>query len=260
MSNHFGKTSKLMIKAGLRNNQTVLEDVYFTAPFKVMKPFYENQDFMTIMCLTASAGIMEGDEQEFEVLVQEGAKLEFVSQSYEKIHKMNGGSAQRIAELYVGKEAYLYYNPLPTLPFKDSAFTSKLKVHLEDTTSKFMLKEILSAGRCARGELFQYRYYHNYIEIKAGDELIYVDNTKLHPESMSLDSLGMYEQYTHFGTLLLCHIPKEASWFQEVRTLLDRTPHLEGGITQINATTSIIRVLGCQAAQVEDILDKLLII
>ena len=260
MNNKFGKTSKLMIKAGLKEHQTVLEDVSFTAPFKIMKPFYENQDFMTIMCLTASAGIMEGDEQELTIFVNEGAKLEFVSQSYEKIHKMDGGFARRNAQLYVGKDAFLYYNPLPTLPFKDSAFTSKLKVHLENSTSRFILKEVLSAGRCARGELFHYRYYHNYIEIEEGDQLIFVDNTKFEPQHMSLDSLGMYEGYTHLGTLLLCHIPKALTWFEEVRHLLDATPNIEGGVTQMNASTLVVRLLGYQAAQIEDILNKLLLI
>ena len=41
MDNKFGKTSKLVIKAGVKNNQTVLEDAFFTAPFKIMHPFYE---------------------------------------------------------------------------------------------------------------------------------------------------------------------------------------------------------------------------
>lgn len=258
MTNKFGKTSKLMIKAGLKNEQTILEDVFFTAPFKIMKPFYEKQDFMTVMCLAASAGIMEGDEQEYTISVNPGAKLEFVSQSYEKIHKMNNGSATRSAQLYVGKNAYLYYNPLPTLPFKDSAFTSKLEVHLEDATSKFILKEVLSAGRCSRGELFQYRYYHNHIQIYENETLIYVDNTRFEPQHMSLDSIGMYENYTHLGTLVLCHIPQKLNWFQEVRTLLDTTNDIQGGITQVNHATTVIRVLGYQADQIEDILNKLL--
>lgn len=260
MNNNFGKTSKLMLTAGVKNNLTVLQDAYYSAPFKIMHPFYENSDFMTIMCLTASAGIMAGDEQEFEITVKEGAKLEFVSQSYEKIHKMEGGSAKRTAHLQVGKDAFLYYNPLPTIPFKDSAFASDLKVQLEDASSKFILKEILSAGRSARGEQFEYRYYHNHIQIEAAGELIYLDNTRLQPNWMALNSIGLYEEYTHLGTLLLCHIPKETSWFQAVRTLLDETPDIEGGVTQINNTSSVIRILGRQADKIEILLNKLLII
>lgn len=247
-----------MLVAGMKNNLTVLEDAYYSAPFKIMHPFYENGDFMTIMCLSASAGIMAGDEQDFDIKVKEGAKLEFVSQSYEKIHKMDGGSAKRCANLYVEKNAFLYYNPLPTIPFKDSAFTSNLKVHLEDASSKFILKEILSAGRYARGELFEYRYYHNHIQIEVADELIYLDNTKLEPDSMSLNSIGLYEGYTHLGTLLLCHIPKDYSWIQAVRTLLDEACDVEGGVTQINDTCSVIRILGRQAEKVDALLNKCL--
>ncbi len=258
MNNKFGKTSKVMLKAGVRNNQTFLQDVFFTAPFKIMHPFYENQDFMTVMCLTASAGIMAGDEQDFTISLDEGAKLEFVSQSYEKIHKMDSGSAKRITNLDIAKNAFLYYNPLPTLPFKDSAFTSELNVHLEDTTSKFILKEILSAGRCARGEKFEYRYYHNQINIYEGNELIYADNTRLEPEHMTLTTLGMYENYTHFGTLLMINTPKDELWFKEVRDLLDAESDLEGGVTRAYHGAVVIRILGHQSEKIERIMDKLL--
>lgn len=264
MENKFGKTSKLVIKAGVKNNQTVLQDVFFTAPFKIMHPFYHHEnfmqhdDFMTIMCLTASAGIMAGDEQDYTILVQEGAKLEFVSQSYEKIHKMETGSAQRTANLYVAKDAFLYYNPFPTLPFKDSAFTSFLKVHLEDTSSKFILKEILSAGRCARGERFEYRYYHNQINVYESDTLIYADNTRLEPKHMALTSIGMYEHYTHLGTLLMFHISKDHTWFNAVRDLLETTPDLEGGVTITHHAAIIIRILGNQSEKINRIMDEIL--
>ena len=258
MENQFGKTSKLMIKAGVKNNQTVLQDVFFTAPFKIMHPFYQHKDFMTIMCLTASAGIMAGDEQAYEIFVQEGAKLEFVSQSYEKIHKMEDGFATRNANVYVAKDAFLYYNPLPTLPFKDSAFKSVLKVHLEDTSSQFILKEILSAGRCARGEQFEYRYYHNQVHVYEGNTLIYADNTRLEPERMMLQSIGMYEQYTHLGTLVLFHILKDEEWFQTVRDLLENTPDLEGGVTRMEHHAIIIRILGKQSDKISYTMDKIL--
>jgi urease accessory protein len=93
MENQFGKVSKLQLTAEKKENRTILGDVSFTAPFKVMRPFYEKEDFMTVMLLTASAGIMAGDRQEFTIRVGEHAKMEFVSQSYEKIHQMKEGCA-----------------------------------------------------------------------------------------------------------------------------------------------------------------------
>ena len=128
MDNKFGKTSTLMLEACVKNNKTIIKDAFFTAPFKIMHPFYPYNDSipsecinlgssallsgcMTVMCLTASAGIMAGDEQDFHITVENGAKLEFVSQAYEKIHKMDSGFATRNCMLSVGSKAFLYYNP-----------------------------------------------------------------------------------------------------------------------------------------------------
>ena len=46
--------------------------------------------------MAASAGIMEGDCQEFQFQIGHGAKVEFRSQSYRKeTHQMKAGSARR---------------------------------------------------------------------------------------------------------------------------------------------------------------------
>ena len=39
MENSFGTESRLSITAGRRGEKTVLEDCFFRAPFKIMKPF-----------------------------------------------------------------------------------------------------------------------------------------------------------------------------------------------------------------------------
>ena len=46
------------------------------------------------MLLSASVGVMAGDEQKFSFLVKEGSHLEFISQSFEKIHRMEEGLCQ----------------------------------------------------------------------------------------------------------------------------------------------------------------------
>lgn len=275
MNNKFGKTSKLMLQACVKNNKTILKDAYFTAPFKVMHPFYPYDDrltaecinlgnsamlngCMTVMCLTASAGIMAGDEQDFCITVEEGAKMEFVSQAYEKIHKMDAGFATRNSVLTIASNAFLYYNPLPTIPFKDSAFTNTLSVHLKDSSSQFIFKEILSAGRCARGEQFEYRFYHNQLFVYEDHKLIFADNMRLEPDHMALSSLGLYEGYTHLGTLLLFNISKENEWLQKVRALLEETPEIEGGVTLGPHQSIIVRIFGTQSEKISLIMDKLL--
>ena len=88
-------------------------------------PFEKENGGIQIMPLCASAGIMAGDSQEFSYHVKEGADLEVLSQSFEKIHKMDEGSAARTIEVQVDKNATLYYYPQPVIPFAQSAFDSK---------------------------------------------------------------------------------------------------------------------------------------
>ena len=94
--NKFGKISRLSIRTGSRDGKTILEDLSFTAPYKVMTPFPKEDGGISIMPLCASAGIMEGDVQEFIFQISEGSNLEFLSQSFDKVHKMKEGLATHL--------------------------------------------------------------------------------------------------------------------------------------------------------------------
>lgn len=105
--NHFGKTSKLSIRAEVRDGKTVLTDVDFTAPYKIMKPFPLKNGGIRVMLLAASAGIMDGDRHEFCFDIREGAHVEFVSQSYDKVHPMEKDCAKRHTQIKVAKMPFL---------------------------------------------------------------------------------------------------------------------------------------------------------
>ena len=226
--NKFGKTSEVRLETELRDGKAVLSDAFFTAPFKVMLPFYLREDFMQVMVLSASAGIMEGDVQKFDIHVNPGTSLEYLSQAYEKIHKMKEGMARRETRIVVEPDAYLKYAPLPTIPFKDSAFENHLEIELKEKTSRLLFQEILSCGRAACGEAFAYRFYHN----------------RYDPKLFEMSGTGMYEGFTHLLNLVFFNIEKSESWMSEVRELLDETPEIEGGVTRIASGDAAVRILG----------------
>ena len=59
--NNYAKTCVLNVTADVKDGQNYVSDVYFTSPFKIMKPFHLNKNYMTVMMQTASAGILKGD-------------------------------------------------------------------------------------------------------------------------------------------------------------------------------------------------------
>ena len=115
-SNPFQKTSRLAIQAAAKEGQTILTDVSFTAPFKIMQPFSKPDGSLQVMLLAASAGIMEGDRQDFSFEIGSGARLEFLSQSYDKIHQMEEGMAKRDTRITVAPHGSFVSIPSPRFP------------------------------------------------------------------------------------------------------------------------------------------------
>jgi len=277
MDNKFGKISRISACAALKDGRTILEDLSFTAPYKIMMPFEKENGGIQIMPLCASAGIMAGDSQEFSYHVKEGADLEVLSQSFEKIHKMDEGSATRTIEVQVDKNATLYYYPQPVIPFAQSAFDSKMTIHLEDETSRLFLLEIISCGRNAHDERFRYRRFSSKVLLYRGDKLIYRDNTRYEPDKMPMEGIGMYEGYTHMANLFLSKICSRdgESCSQESGTvksadsainlelqekiwqILDEDSEIDGGVTRLTTGDLALRIFGYRAQKLQQVAEKI---
>lgn len=259
MENSFGKTSRLSLKAGAKEGRTFLKDAAFTAPYKIMTPFSKPDGGIQVMPLCASAGIMRGDCQEFSFEVEEGASLEVLSQSFDKIHKMNGGCAKRTITCQVGKNASFCYFPQPVIPFAGSAFDSRLEIHLADDTSRLFLLEIITSGRSAHDECFAYRRFFSLVTICREGSLIYRDNTLYEPSRMDLSVMGFYEGYTHGANLFLSGTDPEtdAGHIETIWQILESEPECEGGVTRLCHGDLSVRILGTRAQKLQELAEKI---
>lgn len=254
-----------------------------------MTPFEKENGGIQIMPLCASAGIMAGDSQEFSYHVKEGADLEILSQSFEKIHKMDEGSASRTIEVQVDKNAALYYYPQPVIPFAQSAFDSKMTIHLEDETSKLFLLEIISCGRNAHEERFQYRRFSSKVLLYRGEKLIYRDNTRYEPDKIPMEGIGLYEGYTHMANLFLSKLcnrdnvdggketnidgmdikkqmnssgtgrtsDRTAELQEKIWQILDEDSEIDGGVTRLTTGDLALRIFGHRAQKLQQIAEKI---
>ena len=249
--NAFEKVSNLSVTAIQKDGRTILQDVRFTAPYKIMQPFIQKDGGIQIMLLSASAGIMEGDCQDFKFKIGTGAQLEFVSQSYDKIHQMKDGYAVRNTFIYVESGGTFFFHPQATIPFRDSAFENRTKVFLEDKTSDFWMSEILCSGRYGMGESFAYHFYNNIVEIRRDHNLIYRDNTRYDPKLFPMNEIGMYEGYTHLLNIFVTHPKDSEAFICEVQDLLADEKEIEGGITKLSSGDFCIRIFGYRAQKLE---------
>lgn len=255
--NNFGKVSHIALTTGRRNQRTVIQEKSYTAPFKVAHPFYKKDGTAQVMLLSASAGIMAGDEQSFSFHVTEGTGLEITAQSYDKIFRMEEGSAFRKTDIQVDEHAYFFYDPLPTIPFADSCFESETNINLADDTSRFIMQEIISSGRKAMGEQFAYNRYDSLIEVRQAGKLIYRDNTKYRPAEWKMGEIGVFEGYSHLLNLLICNVDISDRQTKKIREWMEAQPEVTGGISRLPYGNGIIRVLGQNAQILQEVGDRI---
>ena len=142
--------------------------------------------------------------------------------------------------------------------FASPIFRNETEVVLEDVTSRFVMTEVLSCGRAARNERFQYRWYKNRVSIRQEDRLIYRDNTCYEPQEWDMCGFGMYEGFTHLANLVICNEPKSEQWIGRTRKLLDDTEGIKGGVTQNGENLTVVRILGKTAQSLLEIMSRIL--
>lgn len=248
MTNRFNKTSTLSMRIRKGEARSLLEDVRFTAPFKVAAPFYDAQDNMRVMTMSVSAGIMAGDRQEIDIAVGRGARAEIGSQSFEKIHKMQEGTcAMRDTRLHVSSNALLIFAPLPTIPFAGSAFENTTEITLEDASSRLFFSEILSCGRAAHGERFAYRYYKTLTRVRNSGRLVYSDNCIFDPAQTNMEGFCMFEGFTHLASILLMGLGNSDEVMAQIRKTIEAVPDCIGGASLLENGAVCIRALANRA-------------
>lgn len=246
-SNKYIKASTVNITTLNKYGRTILDDVYFTAPFKVSPAFYKEDNSIKVIVMSSSAGIMAGDIQEYNITLNDNTSIEVTSQSYEKIHKMEDGDSYRECNIIVGSNSLLKYKPLPTIPFKGSAFNNNMNIILKDKSSRLILIDIISCGRVACGEKFEYKYYKSYTEVKCSDKLIYVDNTIYNPSILNLNSLGVFEEYTHLSNMLICNFDDSIKKLDSIRDIIENNERVDGGATLTQSKDISVKILGYNA-------------
>ncbi len=254
MVNKFGQDSELFIKAKNVNGMTSLEDYFFTAPFKIVKPFWdEKKGLINIIIMSASAGIMEGDCYRTRIELGAGARIALHGQSYTKIHRMQEGQASQFNQFFLAEGAFLEYAQKPTIPYAGSSFQSVSECFLK-SGSAFLYSDVFACGRVKRGERFKFREYRNCNKVYYQGDLLFLDHQLFVPSCQDLNGIGFFEDYSHQATLAFFYDNFDDQLLERLFVILEKTCDIEFGLTKTKRFGLIVRILGDNA----DYLSKIL--
>lgn len=168
--------SRLYLQTATRNGCTRVEDVFCTAPYKIMRPFIRG-DRADIMVMAASAGLLAGDTLEAEYRFESGSNAAVYTQGYEKVFNTGEGHVSRHIRLQVDQGAYVRFLPQPIIPFAGSDLRSQTQVSLAQDC-RFAYAEIVACGRAGRGEKFQMRRLDSRLQVTIDGRLAFADHTR----------------------------------------------------------------------------------
>lgn len=194
-----GKRGVLVLKlAGdVASGRTVVREQYSQVPLFAQKPMYleESLQSMAYMyIISPSGGILQGDEYRIDISLADNAQAHLTTQGATRMYKMDEGFATQQVDITVDNGCYLEYMPDQIIPYAGSRFYQKtdLRVHENATV---VYSEIISPGRAASGELFQYDVC--YLRIRGSDlhgNLKFTDTAVLEPKAGDARALGLLEQ------------------------------------------------------------------
>ncbi|AEF93634.1 Urease accessory protein ureD [Desulfotomaculum nigrificans CO-1-SRB] len=262
LSNVPGKRGELRLRLGLKEGRTIIKDAYNRVPLKIAKPFYLEPETGEIFLyqMNPTGGMVQGDEYYQEVTLEDGARAYFTTQSAAKIYRMSDSYARQVNVFKVGEGALLEYFPDPVIPFARSRFVGETEIFLHRGATVF-LAEIVTPGRVKRDEVFQYEYYHSKTKVYWEGELVLWDNWILTPGSKDIRGLGIYEGYTHYGSLFIFSeqvsqglADKLHGLFAEADELVGESGNGQGILASASLTLKngvAVRLLGYRASDLE---------
>lgn len=246
--------SNVYIEASNGARGTILSDLSMESPYKIMSPFYKD-DKMQLMLMCAGPGMFGGDSLSLSIRVKDGAAMEYMTQSFEKIFpSRTGDEAHRLTQMEVGEDACLCYMPKPVLPFAGSRFCGDTTVRIQES-STLNYCDIVACGRVAMDERFQMKQYESRLRVMVGERLVLAEHMRLRSEQFSHDGLGCFGGYTHSG-MMYCYSPKpDGDYAGFVRELADKRG-IYMGVTGCDMGF-VIRALDYQAQKIADFFSEI---
>jgi urease accessory protein len=222
--------------------RTYMAKQYFKIPLQVLKPHYYDVDGTAIVyLLNPSGGVLQHDRLLTSIVSEAGTDAIVTTPGNSKYYKMDEGCAGIRNDLYVHKGGVLEYLPEHNVPFAHSEVYQENEFHIEKGGVLFAA-DMVTAGRVASGEVFQYRRYASKTCIYADGELQLYDNCSMEPGEEDLRRTGLLEGRLSNGTFYAYAESISQDLCERINELNTREVRLAAG--KITPDLMVVRFIG----------------
>jgi urease accessory protein len=259
-----GKVGILDVELQMNSSgKTVVTRQFSQVPLQIQRALYPETSLpgmAYLYVLSPSGGILQGDRYRTDVLLKNKAIAHMTTQGATKIYGMNSNSASQIVNITVDENCYLEYIPDQIIPYKNSRYYQKVNLNVHDN-STLIYSEILTPGRVAMGESFEYDICYLRTHCRNQDEEIrFLENTKIEPKKQNLKNFGVLGEYSIVGTVYIFTRKEEIIELENIiNQNFRKTDEISVGTSILPDDSGIIiRILGTKTDSIFDVIFKIL--
>lgn len=202
-----------------KSGQSYLSQQSFNAPFHISKPYWDGH-VLVVQVVNPTAGLFEGDSLRSHVSVESRAFMHLASPSASRIHTMREGRAEVDQKFSVGTKSWLEVSPAPLIPQRNSRYRQVTLIKVAPGGELFFA-EVLSPGRVAHGECFEFSEIDWECNLFWDHRLIARERFFLQPDNSSLNCLRGPFPNSYYASCYLVsdRISDQGSCWSEIRNL-----------------------------------------
>lgn len=264
-----GKVGILDIELSLDTdaNKTVITKQFFQVPLQVQRILHLEKSIPQmayLYMLSSSGGILQGDRYRINITVKDNAISHITTQGATRIYGMNANYASQTLNITTHPGSYLEYIPDQIIPYKNSRYHQKVNLQV-DNSSTLIYAEILTPGRVAMHELFEYDIC--YLQTCCQDQnqrIKFMENAKIQPKDQPVTKFGILGNYKTVGTVYIMTMKKYLGRLkdminQDIKQTYDSNTCISFGTSTLpNNSGIVIRILGDKTDDISDIIIRVL--
>lgn len=180
-----------------------------------------------------SGGVLGGDQLGLRVNVGPKAQAQLTSTGSTRVyrHREDRPTTTQSTHLTVEKGGLLEYLPDTLIPYAHSQYRQQTRIDLENGAGLFYW-EVITSGREAKGECFEYDLLQIELDIAADGVPIAIERCRLEPKKFTpsphlaqqawQDSLVRLESCRYFATFYICFVGLSKSFWLDLESDLDK--------------------------------------
>lgn len=201
------------------DGRTYLARRDFGFPLRMTTPMYldtRERGMAFVYVQNPTGGIFGGDRLHTTVELAAGAKVHLTTQAATKVYRTDGEHGLQVTRIALGPGSYLEHMPDLVIPHAGSRFVQAVEVQIAPDAS-FFSTEIVSPGRIARGERFEYTLLDLQTRVVEAEktEAVVADTLRFEPGRRWPGSRGLTGRYDFVGTALALAPGRDIDWLAQ---------------------------------------------